>query len=66
MHHDQTPGRADQILLNGDQVDALRSTLSSYADGEQLEITQQGDGSIVCAFSQATIEITTAGTILPS
>jgi hypothetical protein len=65
MHHDMTPGPTPQILLNGDQVEALREVLSDHADGGELQITQQGDRSIVCGFSLATIEITTSGTILP-
>lgn len=53
----------DQILLSGDQVEALREALGSYADGEQLQITQQGDGTIVAGFSLATLSIAPNGEI---
>lgn len=53
----------EQLQINGEQAATLADQLPKFVDGEPVVITRQGDGSLVLAFSLATVEITTAGTI---
>jgi hypothetical protein len=54
----------DQIQLNDAQARSLVGVLQDHLDGEPVLFTQQGDNSLVVAFNLATVEITTAGTVL--
>jgi hypothetical protein len=52
----------EQLEINGDQARELVAQLQDHNDGEPVLLTRQGDGSLVVAFSLATVEITTEGT----
>jgi hypothetical protein len=54
----------EQFEINGEQAHELRDVLDGHIDGEPVVFTKQGDGSLVVAFSLATVEITTAGTVI--
>jgi hypothetical protein len=54
----------DQVLLSGDQAESLREALGHHCDGEQVLLTQQGDGSIVVAFNLATFTISPNGEVV--
>jgi hypothetical protein len=53
----------EQFEINGDQAHELADVMQGHVDGEPVVFTKQGDGSLVVAFSLATVEITTAGTV---
>jgi len=53
-----------QIQINDSQAASLVDVLQMHLDGEPVLFTLQGDGSLVVAFNLATVEITTAGTVV--
>jgi hypothetical protein len=53
----------EQFEINGAQAHELVNVMQGHVDGEPVVFTKQGDGSLVVAFSLATVEITTAGTV---
>jgi hypothetical protein len=53
-----------QIQINDSQAASLVDVLQLHLDGEPVLFTLQGDGSLVVAFNLATVEITTAGTVV--
>lgn len=53
-----------QIQVNDAQAQALIGVLQDHVDGEPVLFTGQGDGSLVVAFNLATVEVTTAGTVI--
>lgn len=55
---------AHSFQLTSSQAEALIGVLQDHVDGEPVLVTTQGDGSIVVAFNLATVEITTAGTVI--
>jgi hypothetical protein len=62
-HHDMRPGEPAQFTMTPDQAAAMVDVLTDHNDGEPVTVTTQGDGSIVVAFSLATVEVTTEGTL---
>lgn len=52
-----------QITISGHQCDTLVEWLQDNADGEDVLITAQGDGSIVVAGTLSTATIDTAGEV---
>ena len=54
---------AHSFQITGEQAHELADVLDGHRDGEPVLFTMQGDGSIVVAFSLATVEISTAGTV---
>jgi hypothetical protein len=52
-----------QFQINGVQAHELADVMQGHIDGNPVVFTKQGDGSLVVAFSLATVEITTAGTV---
>lgn len=63
MHPDFDPQHPEQMNLKGEQAHALIEVLQHHVDGGDVLLTRQGDGSLVVAFSLATVEITTEGTV---
>jgi hypothetical protein len=62
-HHDMRPGEPAQFTMAPDQAAAMVDVLTDHNDGEPVTVTAQGDGSMVVAFSLATVEVTTEGTL---
>jgi hypothetical protein len=54
---------ANSFQITGEQAHELVDVMQGHVDGEPVLFTIQGDGSLVIAFSLATVEITTAGTV---
>lgn len=54
----------DSFQINHTMAQSLIEVLQDNIDGEPVLITQQGDKSLIVAFSLSTYEITTAGTVL--
>ena len=53
-----------QFTITGEQAESLRDVLHDHVDGSPVTFTKQGlDGTMVVAFSLATIEITPGGTV---
>jgi hypothetical protein len=64
MQFRRPEGRAaTQFQITNAQAEALIGVLQDHVDGEPVLITAQGDGSLVVAFSLATVEVTTPGTV---
>jgi hypothetical protein len=55
---------AHSFQITGSQAESLIGVLQDHIDGEPVLITTQGDGSLIVAFNLATVEITTAGTVI--
>lgn len=49
------------FTLKAGQIDALIDALATHADGEDVQVTAQGDGALTLGFSLATITIDTDG-----
>ena len=54
---------ATQFRLTDDQAAVLGDMLVAKPIGSDVLLTWQGDGSVVVATSERTVEITTAGTV---
>jgi len=54
----------EQLQINDAQARELVGVLQDHIDGEPVLFTRQGDGSLLVAFNLATVEITTAGTVI--
>jgi hypothetical protein len=53
-----------QFTITGEQAEALRQILADHVDGEPVTFTKQGlDGALIVAFSLATLEVSSGGTI---
>jgi hypothetical protein len=62
-HHDMRPGEPAQFTMTPGQAAAMVDVLADHNDGEPVTVTAQGDGSMIVAFSLATVEVTTEGTL---
>jgi hypothetical protein len=56
----------DQVVIKDEQHRALGEYLRRYGGGDDLVLTQQGDGSIIIGGGLAdSWEITSVGTVIP-